>query len=33
MKNLPSKVQEFLQLHQNATTLQQIFTVAIKMNW
>ena len=24
MRNLPSKVQEFLQLHQNATTLNQI---------
>lgn len=24
MRNLPSKVQEFLQLHQNATTVQQV---------
>ena len=25
MRNLPGKVQEFLQLHQNATTVQQLF--------
>ena len=25
MRNLPSKMQEFLQLHQNATTVQQLF--------
>ena len=25
MRNLPAKVQEFLQLHQNATTVQQLF--------
>ena len=25
MRSLPSKVQEFLQLHQNATTVQQLF--------
>ena len=25
MRNLPSKVQEFLQLHQNATTVRQLF--------
>ena len=24
MRNLPNKVQEFLQLHQNATTVKQI---------
>ena len=26
MRNLPIKVQEFLQLHQNATTVQQLFS-------
>ena len=25
MRNLPEKVQEFLQLHENATTVQQLF--------
>ena len=25
MRNLPGKVQEFLQLHQNATTVRQLF--------
>ena len=30
MRNLPGKVQEFLQLHQNATTVQQLFLVYIR---